>query len=95
MRAHERPVRRVEDAALDLFVHGRVRSPDELRARVEGVTADQVRDAFARMLSATPTLAIAGKLGALTGERLRELVAAPAPRGRSATTTRRAASTTH
>src|SRR6201996_6110151 len=34
VRGHERPVRRVEDAALDLFVHGRVRSPEELRARV-------------------------------------------------------------
>jgi len=28
MRSQERPVRRVEDAALDLFVHGRVRSPE-------------------------------------------------------------------
>jgi len=93
VRAQERPVRRVEDAALDLFVHGRVRSPDELRARVEGVSADQVRETFARMLAAPPTLALAGKLGALTGERLRELVGSPVPRGRVATTARRA--TTH
>jgi predicted Zn-dependent peptidase len=90
MRSQERPVRRVEDAALDLFVHGRVRSPEELRERVEGVSADQVRETFARMLAAPPTLALAGKLGALTGERLRELVAAPASRGRSASTARRA-----
>jgi predicted Zn-dependent peptidase len=92
MRAQERPVRRVEDAALDLFVHGRVRSPEELRSRVEGVSADQVRETFARMLAAPPALALAGKLGALTGERLRELVSAPAPRGRVAVSARRAAS---
>jgi len=84
LRAQERPGRRVEDAALDLFVHGRVRSPEELRARVEAVSADQVRETFARMLAAAPVLALAGKLGALTGERLRELVAAPMPRARAA-----------
>ncbi|MFL6681834.1 MAG: M16 family metallopeptidase [Burkholderiaceae bacterium] len=89
VRAQERPVRRVEDAALDLFVHGRVRSPEELRARVEAVSADQVRDAFARMLAAPPVLALAGKLGALTGDRLRELVAAPASRARAHASARR------
>ena len=94
MRTQERPVRRVEDAALDLFVHGRVRSPEELRERVESVSADQVREAFARMLSAAPTLALAGKLGTLTGERLRELVAAAPTRGRAAASARRA-TTTH
>jgi predicted Zn-dependent peptidase len=82
MRAHERPYRRVEDAALDLFVHGRVRSPEELRERVESVTADQVRVTFERMLRSPATLALAGKLGTLTGERLRELVEAEPPRAR-------------
>jgi predicted Zn-dependent peptidase len=91
MRAQERPVRRVEDAALDLFVHGRVRSPAELRERIESVTADQVRDTFARMLAAAPVLSLAGKLGALTGDRLRELVGAPAPRARTLARARRAA----
>ncbi|MBW8760029.1 MAG: insulinase family protein [Burkholderiales bacterium] len=90
LRAQERPVRRVEDAALDLFVHGRVRSPEELCARVEAVSADQVREAFARMLAAPPVLALAGKLGALTGDRLRELVAAPASRARAQASARRA-----
>jgi xanthosine utilization system XapX-like protein len=42
------------------------------------------------MLAAPPVLALAGKLGALTGERLRELVSAPAPRGRAAVSARRA-----
>jgi predicted Zn-dependent peptidase len=90
VRALERPVRRIEDAALDLFVHGRVRSPEELRDRVQSVDADAVRAAFARMLAAPPALAIAGKLGALTGERLRELVGAPGPRARGAFSARRA-----
>ena len=89
LRAQERPVRRVEDAALDLFVHGRVRSPEELCERVEAVSADQVREAFARMLAAPPVLAIAGKLGTLTGDRLRELVAAPASRARAHASARR------
>jgi predicted Zn-dependent peptidase len=92
MRAEERPTRRVEDAALDLFVHGRVRSPAELQARVEAVTADQVRQVFAHMLAAPPVLALAGKLGTLTGERLRELVAAPEPRGRASVKARRSSS---
>ena len=35
LRAQERPSRRLEDAALDLFVHGRVRSRAELTARTE------------------------------------------------------------
>ena len=39
LRAQERPSRRLEDAALDLFVHGRVRSRAELLARVEAVDA--------------------------------------------------------
>jgi len=95
LRAQERPVRRVEDAALDLFVHGRLRSPEELHERVESVSADQVREAFAHMLAAPPVLAIAGKLGALTGERLRELVAAPEPRARASANARRAATTMH
>ena len=92
VRGLERPVRRVEDAALDLFVHGRVRSSEELHARVEGVSADQVRETFARMLAAPPVLALAGKLGALTGERLRDLVAAPESRARATAKTRRTSS---
>jgi hypothetical protein len=37
-------------------------------------------------------LALAGKLGALIGERLRELVAAPEPRARATAQTRRTSS---
>jgi hypothetical protein len=67
-----------------------VRSPAELHERVESVSAAQVRATFERMLKAAPTLALAGKLGTLTGERLRELVEAPAPRARRMFGARRA-----
>jgi predicted Zn-dependent peptidase len=63
LRAQERPFRRLEDAAQDLFVHARVRSRAELMDRVEAVNAAQVRDAFQRMLACRASVAIAGKVG--------------------------------
>ena len=60
MRAQERPNRRLEEAALDLLVHDRVRPASELMARVEAVTADEVRTAFEQMLRAPAAVAIAG-----------------------------------
>ena len=60
MRAQERPNRRLEEAALDLLVHDRVRPASELMARVEAVTADEVRAAFEQMLRAPAAVAIAG-----------------------------------
>jgi len=76
LRAHERPSRRLEDAALDLFVHGRIRSRDELTARTEGVGAPAVREAFETMLGARAAVAIAGKLRKGSVERARDLFAA-------------------
>ena len=73
LRAHERPYRRLEDAAIDLFVHGRVRSRAELMARVEAVTAAQVRDAFRRMFASRASVAIAGKVGHREKERTAQL----------------------
>ncbi|HEX2542468.1 MAG TPA: pitrilysin family protein [Caldimonas sp.] len=78
LRAQERPSRRLEDAALDLFVHGRVRPRAELTARTEGVTAAEVRHAFAAMLEARAAIAIAGKLRKGSVERTRELFPTPA-----------------
>ena len=68
--AQERPFRRIEDAAQDLFVFGRVRSRAELAARIDAVTADQVREVFGRMLAAPAALAVAGSLRAGARERL-------------------------
>jgi predicted Zn-dependent peptidase len=76
VQARERPMRRLEDAAQDLFVHGRVRSRAELKAGVDAVTAEQLRQAFGRMLAERPSVAIAGKLGKAAGNRFAELIAA-------------------
>jgi len=73
LRAQERPFRRLEDAAQDLFVHGRVRSRSELTARVAAVTAPEVREAFQRMLARRASVAIAGKVGKESKERTAQL----------------------
>ncbi|MEO7339170.1 MAG: pitrilysin family protein [Caldimonas sp.] len=62
LRARERPLRRLEDAAQDLFVLDRLRPHAEAIARIEGVTGAQVRDAFARMLATPASVAIAGRI---------------------------------
>ncbi len=75
LRAQERPSRRLEDAALDLFVHGRVRSRAELLARAEAIGGENVRAVFAKMLAAPPALAIAGRMKKGASERARALFA--------------------
>ena len=73
LRAQERPFRRLEDAAQDLFVHARVRSRAELMDRVETVNAAQVRDAFQRMLACRASVAIAGKVATADKNRTAQL----------------------
>jgi predicted Zn-dependent peptidase len=73
LRARERASRRLESAALDLFVHGQVQSPTRWLERVEAVTADQVRAAVAQMLAARPAVAMAGKIGKGLEDRVRKL----------------------
>lgn len=69
---HERPFRRLEEVAQDLFVHGRVRPRAEWLGRIEAVTAEEVRAEFERMLAAGPAVAIAGKVPVGWKERLGE-----------------------
>lgn len=69
LRAQEKPFQRLENAALDLFVHGRLRSRREWLERVQAVPAERLREAFARMLAMPPAVAIVGKLVAGAGER--------------------------
>jgi len=76
LRAHERPYRRLEDAVLDLFARGRLRSGDEWLAGMRAVTAADVRGAFARMMKPGVSVALAGALPRAAGERVREIVAA-------------------
>jgi predicted Zn-dependent peptidase len=76
LRDRERPSRRLEDAALDLFAFGRVRSGAELAERFSLVSAAQVRAEFERLLTVPASAAIAGKVGAGATERLRAQVSA-------------------
>ena len=76
LRALERPLRRLEDGALELFTFGRVRPAAEALARIEAVDAAALRRQFAQMLQAGAALALAGKLPRAASERAR--AAAPA-----------------
>lgn len=75
LRARERPTRRLEEAALDLFALQRVRSSAERVARVAAVTAEQVRATFERMLESQVSLAVAGRVGRGVTELSRESLA--------------------
>jgi predicted Zn-dependent peptidase len=84
----ERPFRRLEEAAQDLFVRGHIRSRAQRRAALDAVSAEQVRLVFERMLAAPPAVALVGRLGAWGGARLQaqfgaRLAATPKPRRRA------------
>jgi len=64
LRNFERPQRRLESAALDLYVFGHVRSRAEWQAGIDAVSADQVRTEFARLIGSPVAVAIAGKVPA-------------------------------
>jgi predicted Zn-dependent peptidase len=70
----EKPLRRLEDAALELFVRGHIRPRSETLARLSAVTAEEVRAAFERMLAAGPSAAIVGRVGRGAGERARAIL---------------------
>jgi predicted Zn-dependent peptidase len=74
LRALERPYRRLEDAALDLFALGRLRPEAERLARVRAVGAKQVRAAFERMLAQGVSLALSGQVARAASERAREVL---------------------
>jgi len=74
LRTLERPMRRLEASALDLFALGRLRSHDDYMARISAVTREDARAAFEQMLRAPAAVAMAGKVGKGLPERVRELV---------------------
>ena len=76
----EKPLRRLEDAALEVFVRGGLRSPDEALGRLLAVTGDEVRTAFAQLLAAGPSAAIVGSVRRGAGERARDILGAGARR---------------
>jgi predicted Zn-dependent peptidase len=74
LRTLEKPGRRLEAAALDLFALGRIRTDAERLDRVTSVSATEVRDAFACMLAAGASAAITGHIARHTRERAREVL---------------------
>jgi len=82
LRTLERPARRLEEAALDLFALGRLRPAPERLARAEAVSAQQVRALFERMLAAGSSMALAGAVGRGLTQRVAALMT-PGPSGPS------------
>jgi hypothetical protein len=74
LRALEKPLRRLEDAALDLFAHGRVRSHDERLGALSSTPADAVRAVFERLLTRGLSLAVTGRLKRAAGHHARALL---------------------
>jgi predicted Zn-dependent peptidase len=62
LRDQERPGRRLESAALELFALGRVRPRAESLQALQQVSSAQVRQQFAAMLHDGAAIAVAGKL---------------------------------
>lgn len=74
LRDHERPARRLEDAALDLLMLDRVRPPAETLARWQALTAEDVRATFEGLLASGISVALAGELPRAASERVRAIV---------------------
>jgi predicted Zn-dependent peptidase len=73
LHTRERPGRRLEQAALDLFAFGRVRDAAERRAEIEAVGAAQVRAVFEQLQAAPIALGAAGQIKEPVRARLRTL----------------------
>ncbi len=79
-RSQEAPFRRLEEAAQDLYVHGRLRSRADMAARLADVTPRQVRHAFEQMMAWPAAVAVAGSVAAGTRDRLHVLFPQPGDR---------------
>jgi predicted Zn-dependent peptidase len=64
LRTLEKPFRRLEEAAMDVFLRGRVRSRSEVEQSTEAVDEGRVQAEFARMLREPVALALAGRITA-------------------------------
>lgn len=74
VRSAERTYATMERAVEELFMRGTVTSTAETIRLIEAITADEVREVFARMLAHPPALAITGK--AASAKSARQLAAA-------------------
>ncbi len=72
LRSQEQPFRRVEEAALDLLVHGRVRPRAQMLARIRRVSATRLAQAFEEMLSNPVAAAVTGRLPRGARERVEQ-----------------------
>ncbi|MDN3918977.1 M16 family metallopeptidase [Roseateles violae] len=73
LRAQEQPARRLEAAAQDLFVFGRLREPGPWLERLQQVGAEEVGAVFRSMLQGPPAIALAGSVPARLRERAEAL----------------------
>jgi predicted Zn-dependent peptidase len=76
LRAQERGLRWLEEMALDWLAIGRLRPETERAARVQAVSAEQVRGLFAAMLAMPPALALTGAVARGMRDRLRQALGA-------------------
>ncbi len=72
LRDRERPHRRLEDAALDLFALGRVRDHALQRERIAALDGAAMRAFFETLLAAPVAVALAGELPRAASERVKE-----------------------
>jgi predicted Zn-dependent peptidase len=73
LQAWEKPSRRLEEAVLDLFAFGRVRSRAERRDALQAVTPRQLRAVFAQLLAGPVAIGAAGRLPKSAADRLHAL----------------------
>jgi predicted Zn-dependent peptidase len=78
LRDHDKPLRRIEQAALDLFVHDALRAHHERLEAIDHVPEAAVRAVFTRMLDAGLSLAMSGSLKRAAGRKARETIEAMA-----------------
>jgi predicted Zn-dependent peptidase len=71
LRAQERGLRWLEEMALEWLATGHLRPEAERAARLQAVSAEQVRQAFESMLGNAPALALTGAVGRGMRDRLR------------------------
>ena len=78
LRAREKPLRLIEDAALDLFTQGRLRTHEERLGALDTTSSEAVRGVFERLLGSGLSLALTGELKRAAGQRARALIEAAA-----------------
>ena len=75
LRGLEKTGRRLEEAALDALLLGRLRQRDDWLARMDAVDADTVRALFARMAASGAALALTGRVPRGSADRARARLA--------------------